>query len=71
MVAAPATIAWTNVSTLRPGRAPPIRPAIRTIGVDQFFDFQTRDKCRRDHEPGVGDQVRLAEAHLDPVQTVR
>ena len=66
-VGAPAIIAWTNVNTLRPGRAPPTRPTRRTVESINASN-PSRWRQRRDQQQtGVGDQVRLVEDDVDAV----
>ena len=37
--------------------------------VDQRLEAETNDQCRDEQKSGVGDEVRLVECHLDPVET--
>jgi hypothetical protein len=39
--------------------------------VDQRLEAETNDECRDEQKSGVGDEVRLVECHLDPVETAR
>jgi hypothetical protein len=64
-----AMIACTRLSTLRPGSAPPTRPVRRS--VDQRFEAETHDQCRDEQQAGDGDEVRLVECHLGPVEIAR
>ena len=68
---APATMACTRVITLRPGRAPPTRPARLHLGVHQALQLEADGHGGDQQQPGVGHQVRVVEAHLDAVDGVR
>ena len=68
---APAIIAWTNVNTLRPGRAPPTRPTRRTVESINDSKPEPLGQRRDEQQPGVGDQVRLIEDDLDAVDPMR
>jgi hypothetical protein len=39
--------------------------------VDQRLEAETHDECRDEQQAGIGDEVRLVECHLDPVETAR
>jgi len=55
-----------------PARAGPTDPAGQPDqAVDQPFQLQAEDQGADQDQPGVGDQVRIIEPHLNPVQPVR
>ncbi len=39
--------------------------------VDQRLEAETHDECRDEQKSGIGDEVRLVECHLNPVETAR
>jgi hypothetical protein len=55
--------------------APRPRPANTTnqahAVVDQRLEAETIGECRRQHQPGVGDQVVVVEDDLNAIQRVR
>ena len=67
----PARIVATNVSTLRPGRAPPTRPTSLTVALTSVLQPQPDHQRRRHDQPGVSHQARIVEGHLDAVKTAR
>ncbi|MGH9230808.1 MAG: hypothetical protein ACRD07_19110 [Acidimicrobiales bacterium] len=68
---APATMATTRVTTLRPGRAPPTRPESGPWRSPAALQFEANVQRPDQQQPGVGHQVRLVEAHPDPVNGMR
>ena len=64
---APATMAWTKVKTLRPGRNPPARSVKWTVASTKRLQAQTGHQRRHQDQPGVGHQSRLVENHLHTV----
>ena len=72
MWVAPATIACTRLSTLRPGRKPPTRH--RQVERRVASGSRGRAGCTTvatSKQAGVGHEVRLVEGHLDPVDAAR
>src|ERR1035438_3628777 len=50
----------------------PTHPACQPQArVDQRLEAETNDEGRDEQKSGVGDEVRLVECHLDPVETAR
>jgi hypothetical protein len=66
----PATIEDTNVSTLRPGRAPPMRPRSLTVTLISL-ETETHHQGGDEEQPGVGHQARLVEGHRQPIDPAR
>ena len=67
----PARIADTNVSTLRPGFAPPTRPPNRTVLIHQTLQPQPIHQRPRHQQTRVGYQPLIIENHPIPVDIVR
>ena len=70
MCEAPATIACTKVSTLRPGRAADTSREMDR-GVDEALESETNDQRRDQEQAGIGHQIGLVEGHANPVDPAR
>ena len=68
---APATMACTKVSTLRPGDAPPIRPERWTVALTRRSSPRRHDHRRDQEQAGIGHQIGLVEGHANPVDPAR
>jgi hypothetical protein len=68
---APARIAQTSVNTFLPGTRSADAAFQPEHAVHDPFETEPDHEGRRHDEAGIGDEARLVEGHLHPIETAR